>query len=332
LADDIRSLPGVRDVAFAEGLPTQGTPFGRSFRIVDQTPVERARRPICGFKTVSPSYFRAVGLQILKGRALTDRDREWTPFVLVINQTFARTYFPGVDPIGKRLLVEHGDEPTRRTSSVDDLAFEVVGVVADEGLSWNGVAEALVYGTLEQNPSDYLALVVRGTINPAGLQESIRKAVSAFDPDQALANIQSLDQLKTDYMASDRLRSVLLSVFAAIGIALAATGLYGVLSYAVVQRTREIGIRAALGASTRNVVALVVRQGMVMTGWGLAVGLCGTLVANRLLTTFLFGVGPSNPTTIAAVVSILAAVALVACYIPARRAASVDPSVALRSE
>jgi putative ABC transport system permease protein len=332
LADDIRTLPGVRDVAFAEGLPTQGTPFGRSFQIVDQTLVERAQRPICGFKTVSPSYFRAVGLQILKGRALTDRDRDGTPFVLVINETFARMYFPGVDPIGKRLLVEHGDEPTRRTSPVDDIAFEVVGVVADEGLSWNGVAEALVYGTLEQNPSDYLALVVRGTINPAGLQESIRKVVSAFDPDQALANIQSLDQLKTGYMASDRLRTVLLSVFAAIGIALAATGLYGVLSYAVVQRTREIGIRAALGASTRNVVALVVRQGMAMTGWGLAVGLCGTLVASRLLTTFLFGVGPSNPTTIAAVVSILAAVALMACYIPARRAASVDPSVALRSE
>jgi putative ABC transport system permease protein len=266
---------------------------------------------------------------MLKGRALNDRDRDGEPFVIVINETFARTYFPGVDPIGKRLLMR---KPTDRTSSLEDVAWSVVGVVADEGLSWNGAAEAFVYGTREQNPSDYLALVVRGTIDPARFQESIRKAVSEFDRDQALANIQSLDQLKAEYMAPDRLRSALLGVFALVAVALAAIGLYGVLSYAVVQRTREIGIRAALGASTGSLVALVVRQGMVMTVWGLAVGLCGTLVASRLLTTFVFGVGPSNPTTTAAVAGLLTAVALTACYLPARRAASVDPSVALRSE
>jgi putative ABC transport system permease protein len=133
-------------------------------------------------------------------------------------------------------------------------------------------------------------------------------------------------------MASDRLRSVLLGAFGVIAVALAAIGLYGVLSYAVVQRTREIGIRAALGASTGRLIALVVRQGMLMTGCGLAVGLCGIVIASRLLTKFLFGVGPSNPTTMTAVAGILAAVALMACYLPARRAASVDPSVALRSE
>jgi putative ABC transport system permease protein len=164
------------------------------------------------------------------------------------------------------------------------------------------------------------------------LQESIRKAVSTVDRDQALANMETLDELKAEFMAFDRLRSVLLGVFAAIAVALAAVGLYGVLSYAVVQRTSEIGIRAALGASRRSLVALVVRQGMVMAGWGLVLGLCGTLVATRLLSAMLFGVGPADPKTILAVAATLAAVALTACYMPARRATRVDPLIALRAD
>jgi putative ABC transport system permease protein len=156
--------------------------------------------------------------------------------------------------------------------------------------------------------------------------------VSEVDRDQALSNVQSLAQLTTNSMASDRVRSLLLAAFAAVAVALAAVGLYGVLAYTVVQRTREIGIRAALGASAASLVALVVRQGMLMTGWGLAVGLGGGLIVSRLLTSFLFGVGPSDPTTIAAVAGMMAAVALTACYIPARRAAKVDPLIALRSE
>ena len=214
-----------------------------------------------------------------------------------------------------------------------DVPWEVVGVVADEGLSpWTRAAEPMIYATREQNPSDYVAMVVRGTVDPAQLHESIRKAVSEVDRDQALSNVQSLDQLTTNSMASDRVRSLLLAAFAAVAVALAAVGLYGVLAYTVVQRTREIGIRAALGASAASLVALVVRQGMLMTGWGLAVGLGGGLIVSRLLTAFLFGVGPSDPTTIAAVAGMMAAVALTACYIPARRAAKVDPLIALRSE
>jgi putative ABC transport system permease protein len=332
IADRIQVIPGIRDVAFAEGLPTQGAPFGRSFQRADQPPIERARRPVSAFKTVSPSYFRAVGLRVLKGRALADRDREGAPFVVVINETFARTYFSNVEPMGRRLLMAANSRTTAATL-VTDVPWEVVGVVADEGLSpWTRAAEPMIYATREQNPSDYVAMVVRGTVDPARLHESIRKAVSEVDRDQALSNVQSLDQLTTNSMASDRVRSLLLAAFAAVAVALAAVGLYGVLAYTVVQRTREIGIRAALGASTASLVALVVRQGMLMTGWGLAVGLGGGLIVSRLLTAFLFGVGPSDPTTIAAVAGMMAAVALTACYIPARRAAKVDPLIALRSE
>jgi putative ABC transport system permease protein len=226
-----------------------------------------------------------------------------------------------------------GTKLTGPMSALDDVAWEVVGVLADESLSpWTRAPEALVYRTREQNPSDYLALTVRGTLDPIRLQQSIRKAVAAFDPDQALSDIQSLDQLTTDYMASDRLRTILLGVFATIAVALAAIGLYGVLSYGVVQRRHEIGIRAALGANQASLVALIAREGMLMTAWGLLLGLSGVLVTRRLLATLVFGVAPSDPTTIVTVAGILAAVALMACYIPARRAARVDPSVAFRSE
>jgi putative ABC transport system permease protein len=233
--------------------------------------------------------------------------------------------------MGRRLLMAANS--SRGGNLGTGVPWEVVGVVVDEGLSpWTRAAEPMIYGTREQNPSDYVAMVVRGTVDPARFHESIRKAVSEVDRDQALSNVQSLAQLTTNSMASDRVRSLLLAAFAAVAVALAAVGLYGVLAYTVVQRTREIGIRAALGASAASLVALVVRQGMLMTGWGLAVGLGGGLIVSRLLTSFLFGVGPSDPTTIAAVAGMMVAVALTACYIPARRAAKVDPLIALRSE
>jgi putative ABC transport system permease protein len=326
LTDRIQSLPGVRDVAFSEGLPTQGSPFGRSLQIADQPPMEQARRPSSGFKVVSPSYFHVLGLRILKGRALDAGDRDGAPFVVVINETFARTYFPSLNPLGQRILMQ------AKTSGVKDVAWEVVGVVADEGVSWNGTAEAFLYGTREQDPSDYLALVVRGTLDPARLQDAIRKAVSAVDRDQALTEVQSLDSLKAEFMASDRVRSLLLGVFAAVAITLAAIGLHGVLAYTVVQRTRELGIRAALGASPVSLVTLVARQGMEITGWGLVLGLAGALLASRLLTRLLFGIGPADPTMMAAVAGILAVVALVACSLPAHRATKVDPMVALRCD
>ena len=265
IEDNVQSIPGVRNVAFAEGLPTQGTPFGRAFEVANQAPLQRAMRPASGFKTVSASYFPALGLRIVRGRALTARDRKGTPLVLVVNETFARTYLPGVDPVGKRLLME----PLRPTNPLTDDVWEVVGVVADEGLSWNGAPEAMVYAAREQNPSDYLALVVRGSLHPSRLQELIRRAVSAVDRDQALTDVQSLEELKTSFMASDRLRSTFLSLFATVALALAAVGLYGVLSFAVAQRRREIGIRAALGASAASLVRLVMGQGLVITGCGL---------------------------------------------------------------
>jgi putative ABC transport system permease protein len=323
IADSVQAIPGVQVVALAEGLPTQGAPFGRAFQVTDQPPIPAALRPGEPLKTVSASYFQAVRLQVREGRSLSERDRHGSPRVIVVNETFARLYFPGMDAVGKRLLME--------PYGTDDV-WEVVGVVADEGLSWQGEPEAMVYATREQNPSDYLALVVRGTVGPDRLREPVRRAVSAVDRDQALTDIQPLDNLKTDFMASDRLRSALVGIFAVVAVALATLGLYGVLAYIVTQRRREMGIRAALGASPTSVVAQVVRQGMMMTGWGLALGVGGALAVGRLLATFDSRIASSSLGTIIAVVGILTGVALVARYVPARRAANVDALVALRSD
>ncbi len=328
IGDRIQSIPGVRDVAFAEGVPPEGTPFLRSFQIASQPILARAKRPACGFNTVTPSYFRAVGLRTLSGRELAEHDREGAPPVVVINETFARTYFPEINPLGQRLLMNAG-----AANPMSDLEWEIVGIVEDEGLSpWTRAPQALIYGTREQNTSDQVVLVVRAVVDPAALQMSIRKTVSAIEPDQALADMRSLDQQKADYVAPDRLRSLLLSVFAAIALALAAIGLYGVLAYSVVQRRHEIGIRSALGASAAHIVALIVREGMAITAMGIALGLVGSFLASRLLTTVLFGVAPFDSESLAVVGVILGVTGLAACYIPARRAARVDPLVALRYE
>ncbi len=323
----IGSLPGVIDVAFAEGVPPEGSPFLRSFQVADRPEVDRARRPLCGFNTVTATYFRAIGLHVLIGRALTEQDRRESSPVAVVNETFARMYFPGIHPIGRRLLMDS------RSISGGDIAWEVVGVVEDEGLSpWTRAPQPLIYVTREQNASDHVMLVVRATSDTASLQQAIRKAVSAIDPNQAVADIGSLDEQMTEYVAPDRLRSGLLTAFAGIAVLLAAVGLYGVVAYLVLQRKREIAIRSALGATTAHVVMLVIRDGMVMTAWGLGLGATGSFVAGHLLSAAVFGIDSFDVPIIVAVTAILSIVALVASYIPARRAARVDPLMALRYE
>jgi putative ABC transport system permease protein len=189
-----------------------------------------------------------------------------------------------------------------------------------------------VYVTREQYPRLNLALVVRTATNPAAWEDTIRRTVSAVDATQAVTDVKTLVQIEADDLSSDRLRSILLFAFAAVAVALATLGLYGVMAYSVTQRTREIGIRAALGANAASLLALVMRQGAVTIGWGLWTGLLLSFVSTRLLKTFLFGVGPVDPKTMIAVAGVLSAVALAACYVPARRATRVDPLIVLKSE
>ena len=332
IVGNVESVPGVRDVAFTSALPMQGWGYGMPFQISDRPVVDRANRQGCFFKMVGPSYFRAVGMRLREGRGLTDHDVAGSPPVTVINQTMKRKYFPDQDPIGTRILVQQ--IIPGKTQLGPEIAWEVVGVVGDERVTNldDKRDNPGIYVTNEQSPVYFGGLVVRAATEPSRLVKALRRAVYDVNKEQPLTDVKTLEQIKSESMAGDRLRSMLLGVFAGIALLLSAVGIYGVISYSVAQRTGEIGIRAALGASRLDVLGLVLGRGIWMTGAGLAVGFAGALALTRLLATLLFGVGPWDPFTMVAVCGMLASVGLLACYLPAHRATKVDPAVALRYE
>jgi putative ABC transport system permease protein len=329
---NLRSIPGVRDVALTSALPMEGWGYGMPFQIAGKPTVDRANRKPCFFKMVSPSYFAALGMTLKRGRGLNERDLKGSPPVTVINETMARKYFPHEEPVGKRILIQ--EIVPGKTVLGPEIAWEVVGVVKDEkvGDLDSTMDNPGMYVSNEQSPTFYQALVVRAAMDPLALQQAMNRAVHQVDKDQALSDIKTLERIKTESMAGNRLNSLLLGGFATVALLLSAIGIYGVISYSVVQRTHEIGIRAALGAGSGDVVTMILKGGMLMAGAGLVLGLLGALVLTRLITTLLFGVGARDPMTMAGVGAILAIVALLASYVPARRAAKVDPMICLRYE
>src|SRR6185437_7735212 len=333
IVSNVRIIPGVRDVALTSALPMEGWGYGMPFQIAGKPMVDRANRKACFFKMVSPSYFTALEMALKRGRGLSERDVKGAPPVTVINETMARKYFPHEDPIGKRILIQQ--IVPGKTELGPEIAWEVVGIVKDEkvgNLDDKKDDNPGVYVSNEQSPVFFQSLVVRAAMDPRVLQQSITKAVHQVNKDQALSDIKTLEQIKTESVASNRLNSIMLGGFATVALLLSAIGIYGVISYSVVQRTHEIGIRAALGASSMDVVKMILKVGVVMAGAGLALGFLGALALTRLLATLLFGVGARDPTTIVGVAVILAVVALLASYLPARRAAKVDPMICLRYE
>ncbi len=329
---NIQAVPGVRDAAFASAVPLRGWGYGMPFQIAGQTVVNVSNRPDCFFKMVTPSYFLTVGMRLRRGRALTDRDVAGSPPAAVINETMARKYFANQDPLGQHILIQK--IIPGKTQLGPDIPWEVVGVVADERVTSldNKRDNPGLYVTIDQTPVYFGGLVVRAAIPPERLQHAVEQAVHNLDKDQALVEIRTLDQIKSESMLADRLQSLLLGIFASVALLLASIGIYGVISYSVTQRTGEIGIRAALGASRTNLLVLVLRSGFWMTGAGLLLGFAGALGLTRLLSALLYQVGAYDPLTLVSSGALLAGVGLLACYIPARRAATVDPAVALRSE
>ncbi len=325
------SLPGMREAAVTSALPLQGWGYGMPFQIAGRPVKDHANREACFFKAVSPSYFHSLGIAFKQGRGFTAHDVKGGPPVAVINETMAAKYFKGEQPIGHQIQVQ--EIVYGKPNLGPEIPWQIVGVISDEKISGlNDDKSGGMYVPYGQSPTQFVSLIVKGETNPEKMQESIVQAVLQIDQDQPLSDIKTLSRIKTESVGPNRLRTTLMGIFAVIALLLAAIGIYGVISYSVAQRTHEMGLRSALGASAGAILRLVIGGGMTRVGIGLAIGLAGALGLARTLKSLLFGVSAADPWTIAGVATGLMAVAVLACYIPARRATRVDPMVALRYE
>jgi putative ABC transport system permease protein len=320
LVDRVSTLPGVEVAGAVSTLPLSGEGTDTSFLIEGRPRPEANREPVAFYSKVTPDYFRAMGIRLQRGRVITDADTADSPKVVVISETMARRYFEGEDPLGKGLLF--GKD--RR---------EIVGIVSDvKYFGLNLEARPAMYFSEQQYAERGMSLVLRTSGDSMSLASAVRSEVQTLDQNLAVSNVMPMEQLVSASLAEPRFVLLLLGVFAGAALVLSVIGVYGVVSYSVTQRSHEIGVRMALGAQIGDVLKLVLRQGMLLVGSGVAIGLGGAFVMSRLMESLLFGVGARDLITFAATALVLAGVALGACFVPARRAAKVDPMVALRYE
>ena len=325
LLEKVSAAPGVRTVGATSLLPLGNDDFVSSFAIQDRPSTQPGVARNTNFFSVSADYFKAMGIPLIRGRLFTEHDTKDSPRVAVINETMAKKIFPDEEPLGKRITFD--------TREKNPEWFEIVGVVGD--VKHYGLDQETTMQTYEpytQQAASSMTLIVRATNEPANLTAEIRNAVLALDNEQPISSIGALNQLVSASVAQRRFSMLLLGVFAAVAMLLAMVGIYGVLSYAVTQRMREIGIRMALGAGRTDVIRLVVGHGMTLTGIGVAAGLGAAFLLTRLMTTLLFGVSATDLATFSLIALLLITVALLACWIPARRATKVDPMMALRCD
>jgi len=324
----LRSLPGVVSASGVTPMPFSGGNAVITFQI-DGHPVPRAEAPSADIKVSTPGYFHTFGIPVINGRDFNEHDERTAPGVMIVNEAFARRFFPEENALGKRITpgASNGGNPAPR---------EIIGVVGNvkaRGLNSEAVPE--YYIPFAQLNFGSMAVCLRTGVEPHSITSAVRSVVASMDADLPLYDIKTVDEYLAASLATPRFNAVLLEVFAVLALLLTALGLYGVVAYTVAQRTHEIGVRMTLGATRASVTQMVLTAGFKLTAIGIGIGVVGSLVAARFLTAFtslLFGVKPTDAMTFVAVVGILAAVSLLACYIPARRAAKVDPMVALRYE
>jgi putative ABC transport system permease protein len=326
LLQRVQALPGVESASVSMALPPNLLIMRNPFAVEGPAPPPGQSLPLAEQVLVSPDYFRTLGIQQLAGRAFTDADDAGAPQVVIINETLARQYFPQQDPVGKRL--QTGDY------SPNGPWLTIVGVVADVKYSGlNDPPQPALYTSFQQNlwwRSMFLAVKAGG--DPLGLVNAVRNEVWALDRGLPVSQIKTMDQLMSDAVAEPRAYTLLLGALGMVALLLAAVGIYGVMSYAVTQRTHEIGVRMALGAQSGAVLRLVVGAGMKLALLGMAIGLLAAFALTRLMSKLLFDVSATDPVTFAQIALLLMGVAFLSCYLPARRATKVDPMAALRCE
>jgi putative ABC transport system permease protein len=324
----VDEVPGVESAGMISFLPlsTSGMKFG--FSVEGRAQPGDMNLPFALYRAVSADYFRATEIPLQRGRFFDAHDSRDSQPVVVVNHLLAEHFWPGEDPTGKRLKVGPVDAPNPWAT--------VVGVAGDvRQTGFYGEPQFELYAPSTQERRSWLAprdLVVRTNGDAAAIAGAVRQAVWAVDKDQPVSNVRTMDQVFAAAISRERFQMLLLGLFAALALVLACVGLYGVISYGVAQRTHEIGVRMALGAQPRDVLRLVIRQGMVLTLAGLLIGTAGALAATRVMTELLYGVMPTDAITFISVGALLVLVALLACYVPARRATKVDPLIALRYE
>jgi putative ABC transport system permease protein len=320
----ISELPGVESATVASGTPLSNNSAATTMQVKGQ-PENADEMEVVGIHSVGPDYFDTLRVPLLQGRTFDQRDRAGSKLVVIINESAAQKYWPNEEPIGKEIRVGVGWEQNEYG--------EIVGVVGD--VKYGKVEEIFtpqVYLPYTQPTEPASFVMVRTANDPSQIVSAVRREILALDKNVPIFDVRTMEDRSADATSRTRFSAVLLGIFSSLSLVLAAVGIYGVMSYAVSGRTREIGVRIALGAQPRNVLSLIMRDAIVVTMSGVALGLAASLAATRALGSQLYGVGTTDTATFAAVSMLLAAVALTASYIPARRAMKADPMVALRYE
>jgi putative ABC transport system permease protein len=329
LLEKIKSQPGVTSAAVAFTFPLSSSgpanritgPLNRQFQIEGKSTAEGELQPVADFRVVSPDYFQTLNVPLLKGRTFNDLDSEQAPKVALINRSLSRHRWGDEDPVGRRISLDNGETWTTIVG--------VVGDVKQYGLDKDSTDE--LYLPFAQNPA-VTSILVRTVADPMSIAAQVREAVYSIDPEQPVAEVQTLEQVRESSLDAPRLTAILLGLFSGVALTIMATGIAGVMALSVSQRTHEIGIRMALGATQLDVLVMVLRQGMRLIVIGLSLGIAGALAATRLMSSLLFGIEPTDPLTFVAVSMVLITVAAISCLLPARRVTAIDPMIALRTD
>jgi len=322
--EQIRAVPGVVSVAASTRIPLTGGGSTQPFTIEGRPAGTIAEQPMAQTRYITPDYFRTIGIPLRQGRFFSDQDRDKSVPVIIISDAMARRFWPGENPVGKRLTPSFHAETGAR---------EIVGVVGDVKATGLDVdSSAMMYMPYKQAPMPFMSFVVRTASNPEALIQPVSTAIYSIDKEQALTDVQTMEQVVTKSLSERRFNMTLLLIFAGVALVLAAVGVYGVMNYTVTLRRRELGIRMALGAGRMDVLRLVLGQGLTLTLIGIAAGLISAYALTRLMASLLYGVTATDYLTFASVSAVLIAVGVAASYVPARRATKVNPTIALRTE